>query len=166
VLSAYTKGVVFVATVDAVLIGIALVVIGVPLALPLVVLTWLAAFFPVIGAVVAGAAACLVALVAAGPTEALIVLAVIVAVQQIEGNVLYPVVVGPRLRLHPIVVLLAVATGGTLAGIPGAFLAVPLATVCAALLAHGREQQGHRRADELVAEPRFQRAPETTAPRA
>ncbi len=166
VLSAYTKGVVFVATVDAVLIGIALVVVGVPLALPLVVLTWLAAFVPIIGAVAAGAAACLVALVANGPTEALIVLAVIVAVQQIEGNVLYPVVVGPRLRLHPIVVLLAVATGGTLAGIAGAFLAVPLATVCGALLAHWSEQQGRRRAREYVAEPPFQRAADTVSPRA
>jgi predicted PurR-regulated permease PerM len=143
VLTAYTRGVVFVATVDAVLIGIALLVVGVPLALPLVVLTWVAAFFPIIGAIVAGAAAVLVALVSKGPTEALIVLAAIVFVQQVEGNVLYPVVVGPRLRLHPIVVLMAVAVGGTLAGIPGAFLAVPVATVVAALLgyARGRRQQ-------------------------
>jgi predicted PurR-regulated permease PerM len=139
-LTAYTRGVVFVATVDAGLIGLALVVVGVPLALPLVVLTWLAAFFPIIGAVVAGAAAVLVALVANGPTAALIVLAAIVVVQQVEGNVLYPVVVGPRVRLHPIVVLVAVAAGGTLAGIPGAFLAVPLATVGGALLAYRRDR--------------------------
>ncbi|WP_053227879.1 AI-2E family transporter [Solirubrobacter soli] len=139
VLTNYTRGVVFVATVDAVLIGAVLLIVGVPLALPLIVLTWVAAFFPIIGAVTAGAAAVLVALVADGPTAALIVLAAIVLIQQLEGNVLYPVVVGPRLRLHPIVVLMAVALGGTLAGIPGAFLAVPVATVLAAALRYWRE---------------------------
>ena len=144
VLTAYTRGVVFVATVDAVLIGFALLVVGVPLALPLIVLTWIAAFFPIIGAIVAGAAAVLVALVGSGPTEALIVLAAIIVVQQVEGNVLYPVVVGPRLKLHPIVVLVAVAMGGTLAGIPGAFLAVPIATVCGALIGYQRERRACR----------------------
>ena len=113
-LTAYTRGVVFVATVDAVLIGAVLLGLGIPLALPLIVLTWVAAFFPIIGAIVAGAAAVLVAMVTGGPTDALIVLAAIVIVQQVEGNVLYPVVVGPRLRLHPIVVLVSVAAGGTL----------------------------------------------------
>jgi predicted PurR-regulated permease PerM len=146
VLTAYTRGVVFVATVDAVLIGIALLVVGVPLALPLIVLTWIAAFFPIVGAVTAGAAAVLVALVANGLTSALIILAAIVLVQQLEGNVLYPVVVGPRLRLHPIVVLMAVAVGGTLAGIPGAFLAVPVATVGGAILGYQREQRARRQA--------------------
>ena len=107
-------------------------------------LTWLAAFFPIIGAIIAGAAAVLVALVAGGPTDALIVLAAIVVVQQVEGNVLYPVVVGPRLKLHPIVVLVSVAAGGTLAGISGAFLAVPVATVCGALLGYHRERRGQR----------------------
>jgi predicted PurR-regulated permease PerM len=146
VLTAYTRGVVFVATVDAVLIGLVLLAIGVPLALPLVVLTWLAAFFPIIGAIVAGAAAVLVALVTTGPTAALIVLAAIVVIQQVEGNVLYPVVVGPRLRLHPVVVLVAVAAGGTLAGIAGAFLAVPIATVAGALLAYRRDRDKRREA--------------------
>ena len=143
-LTAYTRGVVFVATVDAVLIGAVLLVVGVPLALPLIVLTWLAAFFPIIGAIVAGAAAVLVALVAGGPTDALIVGVAIIVVQQVEGNVLYPVVIGPRLKLHPIVVLVAVAAGGTIAGIAGAFLAVPVATVCGALLAFHRERRGKR----------------------
>ena len=141
VLTAYTRGVVFVATVDAVLIGAALLIIGVPLALPLIVLTWLAAFFPIIGAVASGAASVLVTLVAVGPTEAGIVLGWIVIVQQVEGNVLYPVVVGPRLKLHPIVVLVSVALGGTIAGIPGAFLAVPIATVCGALVGYERERR-------------------------
>ncbi len=140
-LTAYTRGVVFVATVDAVLIGAVLLILGVPLALPLIVLTWLAAFFPIIGAIVAGAAAVLVALVTGGMTDALIVLVAIVVVQQVEGNVLYPVLIGPRLRLHPIAVLVAVAAGGTIAGIAGAFLAVPVATICGALLAYQRERR-------------------------
>jgi predicted PurR-regulated permease PerM len=144
-LTAYTRGVVFVATVDAVLIGAVLLLVGVPLALPLIVLTWLAAFFPIIGAIVAGAAAVLVALVAGGPTDALIVLGAIVVVQQLEGNVLYPVLIGPRLRLHPIVVLVAVAVGGTVAGLAGAFLAVPVATVGGALLGYYRERRALRK---------------------
>jgi putative heme transporter len=96
-LSACGRGVVFVATVDAVGIGAVLLLVGVPLALPLTVLTWLAAFFPIIGAVVAGSAAVLVTLVANGVGGALMVLAGVIAVQQIEGNVLYPVIIGPRL---------------------------------------------------------------------
>jgi len=144
VLTAYTRGVVFVATVDAVLIGAALLIIGVPLALPLIVLTWIAAFFPIIGAVAAGVASVLVTLVGVGVTEAIIVLGWIIVVQQVEGNVLYPVVVGPRLKLHPIVVLVSVAVGGTLAGIPGAFLAVPIATVCGALVGWVRERRSCR----------------------
>jgi predicted PurR-regulated permease PerM len=143
-LTAYTRGVVFVATVDAVLIGAVLLLTGIPLALPLIVLTWLAAFFPIIGAIVAGVAAVLVALVAGGPTDALIVGAAIVVVQQVEGNILYPVLIGPRLKLHPIVVLVSVAAGGTIAGIAGAFLAVPVATVCGALLAFHRQRRGER----------------------
>jgi putative heme transporter len=137
-LTTYVRGVVFVATVDAVFIGAALVIMGVPLALPLIVLTWIAAFFPIVGAVTAGIAAVLVTLVAQGPAAAVIVTAVIVVVQQVEGNVLYPVVVGPRLRLHPVTVLLAVAVGGTIGGIAGAFLATPVATVAAAVLRHAR----------------------------
>jgi putative heme transporter len=139
-LTTYMRGVICVATIDATLIGIALVVMGIPLAVPLIVLTWFAAFFPIVGAIVAGAAAVLVALVAQGLGAALVLLAVIVAVQQLEGNVLYPVVVGPRLKLHPIAVLLAVTVGGTIAGIAGAFLAMPVATVAATVLEHARER--------------------------
>ena len=149
-LTSYTRGVVFVATVDAVLIGAVLLVVGVPLALPLIVLTWVAAFFPIIGAIVAGGAAVLVALVSEGPSSALIVLAAILVVQQVEGNVLYPVVVGPRLRLHPVVVVVAVALGGTLAGIAGAFLAVPVATVVATVVAFLREKRDRREAEVPV----------------
>jgi predicted PurR-regulated permease PerM len=137
-LSTYVRGVVFVATLDAVFIGAALLILDVPLALPLIVVTWFAAFFPIVGAIVAGVAAVLVTLVGQGLVPAVVVTAVIVLVQQTEGNVLYPMVIGPRLRLHPVTVLLAVAIGGTVAGLAGAFLAVPVATVGAAILRHAR----------------------------
>jgi predicted PurR-regulated permease PerM len=138
VLTAYMQGAVLVATIDAVLIGVVLVVVGVPLAVPLIVLTFLAAFFPIIGSLTAGTAAVLVALVSEGTGSALIVLAGILVIQQLEGNVFYPVVVGRRLKLHPVLMLVALASGGVLGGIAGAFLAVPLAAVTAALVDYAR----------------------------
>jgi len=131
-LTAYVRGVVFVAAVDAVGIGIALWLIGVPLVLPLAVLTFVMAFIPLVGAFVAGAAAALVALVAVGPVAALLVIGAVLLVQQVEGNVLYPMVVGRTVDLHPVAILLAVTVGGLLYGIVGAALAVPIATVLAA----------------------------------
>ena len=104
-------------------------------------LTFIAALFPILGATVAGAAAVLVALVANGVAAALAILAVILLVQQLEGNVFYPVVVGRRLRLHPVAILLALATGGVLAGVAGAFIAVPTLTVAAAVLGYARERR-------------------------
>ncbi len=133
-LGTYIRGICFVATFDAIFIGIALLVVGVPLALPLIVLTWLAAFFPIVGALIAGVAAVLVALVADGLGAAIIIAAAVIAVQQVEGNLLYPMVVGPRMNLHPAVVLVSVTLGGAVAGIPGAFLAVPIAIVGATAL--------------------------------
>ena len=132
VLTAYVRGVVFVAFVDAVGIGIGLFLVGVPLVLPLAVLTFVLAFIPLVGAFVAGAAAVLVALVANGPVAALIILGIVLLVQQLEGNVLYPFIVGRTVQLHPVAVLLAVTVGGLLYGIVGAALAVPVAVVVAA----------------------------------
>jgi predicted PurR-regulated permease PerM len=152
-LSAYVQGVFAVATIDAVLIGAALLIVGVPVALPLIVLTFIAAFFPIVGAFVAGAAAVLVALVANGVAAALVILAVIVAVQQLEGNVFYPVVVGRKLRLHPLGILLALATGGVLAGVVGAFLAVPVAAVTAAVLEFNRERREARQHATVLTPP-------------
>jgi putative heme transporter len=133
-LATYVQGVFLVATIDAVLIGIVLLVLGVPIALPLIVLTFLAAFFPIVGAVMAGAAATLVALVSGGIVDATIVLVAIIAIQQLEGNVFYPMVVGKRLQLHPVAILLALTAGGVLAGVAGAFLAIPVAAVTSAVL--------------------------------
>ena len=158
VLTAYVHGVALVATVDAVLIGIVLVALGIPLALPLVVLTFIAAFFPIIGALVAGAAAVLVALVTNGVAAAVIVLVAIIFIQQLEGNVLYPVVVGRQLNLHPVAMLLALAIGAVVAGVAGAFLAVPVAAVIGASLNYARSAEriahsGPLRADDLVVRP-------------
>jgi predicted PurR-regulated permease PerM len=108
--------------------------------MPLMVLTFLAAFFPVVGAVAVGAAAVLVALVAKGAVAAIIVGAVILAVQQLDGNVLQPVLVGRRLELHPVVVLLALTAGGVIAGLVGAFIAVPLAAVAGAVIGFARSR--------------------------
>jgi predicted PurR-regulated permease PerM len=134
VLTAYVRGVVFVAFVDAVGIGLALFLIGVPLVLPLALITFILAFVPLLGAIVAGAAAALVALVAVGPTAALLVIGAVILVQQVEGNILYPMIVGRTVSLHPVAVFLAVTIGGLLYGIVGAALAVPLATVAAATI--------------------------------
>jgi predicted PurR-regulated permease PerM len=141
VLSSYVRGLGFVATVDAVFIGLALAIIGVPLVLPLAVVTFFAAFFPIVGAVTAGAAAALVALVSNGVVDALLVVAAVVAVQQIEGNLLYPLVVGRTVELHPAVIIIAVAIGGVLGGILGAFLAVPVTAILSTTIpiARGRD---------------------------
>ena len=152
-LSAYVQGIFMVATIDAVLIGTALLIVGVPVAVPLIVLTFVAAFFPVVGAVVAGAAAVLVALVANGLGAALAILAVIVVVQQLEGNVFYPVVVGRRLELHPVGILLALTAGAVLAGVVGAFLAVPIAAVSAAVLKYMRERREAAQTSAVLAPP-------------
>lgn len=123
-----------VSLVDAVLIGLGLVVLGVPLAVPLAALTFLGGFVPIVGAFIAGALAVLVALVSNGPTTAIIMLAIVVVVQQVEGNVLQPVLQSRSLRLHAAVVLLAVTAGSTIYGIAGAFLAVPVVAAAAVVL--------------------------------
>ncbi|MBD0322868.1 MAG: AI-2E family transporter [Aldersonia sp.] len=134
--------------IDAVFIGIGLVVLGVPLALVLAVITFFGGFIPLVGAFVAGALAVLVALVAKSFTSALIVLGIIIAVQQIEGNLLQPLLQSRSMKLHAVVVLLAVTAGGSLYGIAGAFLAVPVAAVVAVLIRYLGEQ-----IDEAVAVP-------------
>ncbi|MDQ4094177.1 MAG: AI-2E family transporter [Actinomycetota bacterium] len=120
--------------IDAVLIGIGLIIVGIPLALPLAVLTFIGGFVPIAGAIVAGGLAVLVALVSNGFTTALIVLAIVVGVQQVEGNLLQPILQGRRLDLHAAVVILAVTAGSSLYGISGAFLAVPVVAAAAAAL--------------------------------
>ncbi|MDI3212208.1 AI-2E family transporter [Arthrobacter sp. AL12] len=129
VLGGYVRGTSIVAFVDAFFIGLALVIMGVPLALPLAALTFIGAFIPLIGATLAGILAALVALVANGPLAALVVIIVVIVVNQLEGNFLQPVVMGQALNVHALVILLALTAGTILAGIVGAILAVPLVAV-------------------------------------
>ncbi|MEU5540897.1 AI-2E family transporter [Streptomyces sioyaensis] len=143
-LTAYVRGTVVVALIDAIFIGIGLYFLNVPLAVPLAVFIFLFAFIPLVGAVVSGALACVIALVANGVFTALMVLAVVLAVQQIEGHVLQPFILGRAVRVHPLAVILSVAAGGLIAGIGGAVVAVPLVavtnTVVGYLRAFSREQ--------------------------
>jgi len=132
-LSGYVRGTAAIAAIDATAIGIGLAIIGVPLVLPLALLVFLGAFLPVIGALLAGLVAVLVALASGGLATGLFTLGLIVAVQQVEGNVLQPLIMRRAVALHPIVVLTALAVGATLAGIVGAFLSLPVAAVTAAV---------------------------------
>jgi predicted PurR-regulated permease PerM len=122
----YVRATFLVALVDAVGIGTGLAIMGIPLALPLASLVFLGAFIPLIGAVIAGFLAVVVALLAKGFVYALITLALIIAVQQLEGHVLQPLVMGRAVSIHPLAVVLAIAAGSVLAGIVGALLAVPI----------------------------------------
>ncbi|WP_340539336.1 AI-2E family transporter [Nocardioides sp. GXZ039] len=133
-LGGYIRTQAIVSAVDAVLIGAGLLIVGVPLAIPLMILTFLGGFVPIVGAFVVGALAVLVALVSNGFGAALIILVVIIAVQQIEGNVLSPWLQAKSMQLHAAVVLLSVTLGSTLFGITGAFLAVPAVAVGAVVL--------------------------------
>ncbi|MDI3240506.1 AI-2E family transporter [Arthrobacter sp. AL08] len=125
----YARIQMFVAFVDAVGIGVGAAVIGVPLALPLGVLVFLGSFIPIIGALVTGAVAVLLALVANGWVNALIMLGIVLLVQQLESHILQPLVMGKAVSLHPVAVILAVAAGSYLAGIPGALFSVPILAV-------------------------------------
>jgi putative heme transporter len=131
--SGYLRGQATVGAVDAVFIGIGLAVLGVPLVVPLAFLTFVAAFLPLVGAFVAGALAALVALVTKGLTTALLVVGLTLLVQQLEGHLLAPLLLGRAVSLHPVVIILALAAGAILGGIIGAFLAVPIAAVVTAV---------------------------------
>jgi predicted PurR-regulated permease PerM len=121
----YVRATFLVALVDAVGIGTGLAIMGIPLALPLASLVFLGAFIPLVGAVIAGFLAVIVALIAKGWIFALITLGLIIAVQQLEGHVLQPLVMGRAVSIHPLAIVLAIAGGAVLAGIVGALLAVP-----------------------------------------
>ncbi|MFG3442668.1 AI-2E family transporter [Nonomuraea sp. NPDC047897] len=134
VVGRYIRGVALVGLVDGFFIGLALWIMGVPLALPLAVLTFVGAFLPVVGAFIAGLLAAAVAFVAKGWLVALIVVAVTVAVQQLEGHVLAPQIYGRALDLPGAVIIVAIAVGSLVAGVTGAFLAAPVTSVIVALL--------------------------------
>ncbi|EPH43375.1 putative UPF0118 membrane protein [Streptomyces aurantiacus JA 4570] len=142
-LTAYVRGTVIVALIDAVFIGVGIYFLGVPMAVPLAVFIFLFAFIPLVGAVVSGALAVVVALVTQGVFTAVMALIVVLAVQQIEGHILQPFILGRAVAVHPLAVVLSVAAGGMVAGIGGAVVAVPLVavtnTVVGYLRAYSRE---------------------------
>ncbi|CAM5688578.1 AI-2E family transporter [Streptomyces aurantiogriseus] len=142
-LTAYVRGTVIVALIDAIFIGLGIYFLDVPMAVPLAVFIFLFSFIPLVGAVASGALAVVVALVTQGVFTAVMTLAVVLAVQQIEGHILQPFILGRAVRVHPLAVVLAVASGGMVAGIGGAVVAVPLVavtnTVVGYLHAYSRE---------------------------
>ena len=138
-LQGWIRGVAITGAVDGLLIGIALLVLGVEAAIPLAVITFFAAFLPIVGATLAGALAAAVALATQGPQTALIVVLVVLAVQQVEGDILLPIVMYRQVALHPVVVLLALAVGAAVGGVLGAVVAVPLTAAAAAAVAAARK---------------------------
>ncbi|MER6024668.1 AI-2E family transporter [Streptomyces sp. NPDC001851] len=159
-LTAYVRGTVLVALIDAIFIGIGIYFLNVPMAVPLAVFIFLFSFIPLVGAVASGALAVIVALVTQGVFTAVMTLVVVLAVQQIEGHVLQPFILGRAVRVHPLAVVLTVATGGMVAGIGGAVVAVPLVavtnTVVGSLRQYSEEVQQRKAAavaaDEVAAE--------------
>jgi putative heme transporter len=142
--------------IDGILIGVALLILGVPLVLPLAVLTFLGGFFPLVGATLAGLVAALVALVDGGFTTALLVVGATILVQQIEGNLLQPLILERAVRLHPLVTVVAVGAGLLVGGLLGAFLSVPLVAIAA-------QTANYFRTRDLVDPPEAQAVAGSTA---
>ena len=141
-LGRFFRGQLVVALADGIFIGIGLLLLGVPLALPLAVLTFFGGLFPIVGALVTGVVAILVALAHGGLTLALLVTGLVILVQQLESNVLAPLVLGRAIDLHPLTVIVSVTAGGLLLGVLGAFLAVPtVAVVKVVWLENGNDQE-------------------------
>ncbi|GGZ28193.1 AI-2E family transporter [Streptomyces olivaceoviridis] len=153
-LTAYVRGTVLVALIDAIFIGIGIYFLDVPMAVPLAVFIFLFSFIPLVGAVASGALAVIVALVTQGVFAAVMTLVVVLAVQQIEGHVLQPFILGRAVRVHPLAVVLTVAAGGMVAGIGGAVVAVPLVavtnTVVGYLRQYSQEVQRHAPAEPVA----------------
>jgi putative heme transporter len=139
-LGAYLRGQATVGLIDGVFIGIGLAVVGVPLAVPLAFLVFLGAFLPIVGAFLSGLIAALVALVSKGLVAALIIVGITILVQQLEGHVLAPLVLGRAVKLHPAVILLALTGGGVVGGIIGAALAVPSVAVVTSVATYLRNR--------------------------
>ncbi len=149
----YARTQLLVATIDAIGIGLGAALLGVPLAIPVAVLVFLGAFVPIVGAVVTGAVAVFLALVYNGPWIALWMLVVVLGVQQLEGHVLQPLLMGSAVKVHPLAVVLVVAGGAMIAGIPGALFAVPLAAfvnVVAVYLAERAWETGARPTGDFI----------------
>jgi predicted PurR-regulated permease PerM len=143
-LTAFVRATIIVAAVDAIGIALGAAILGLPLVSAIGILVFVGAFVPVVGALVSGSVAVLVALVAKGPLVAIIMLAVVIGVQQLEAHVLQPFLLGRAVSLHPLAVILAIATGVVIAGIVGALVAVPAAAVLNTIVSHlaGNDEVG------------------------
>jgi predicted PurR-regulated permease PerM len=141
-LVAYVRATVLVAFIDAAGIGLALAILRVEFALPLAALVFLGAFIPIVGATLSGAVAVLVALVDEGPLIALLALAAVIVVQQVESHILQPLIMGRAVSIHPLVVILAIAAGIVLAGIVGALIAVPIVAMLNTAIRHLGQRSG------------------------
>lgn len=133
-LGGYVRGLAITGMVGAVLIGAVLFALGVPLALPLAIITLFGAFIPIVGATFAGSLAAIVALVTEGVGDAIVVALAILVIQQVEGDVVMPLAMRHHVRLHPAIVIVGITSGGALAGVIGAFLAVPAAAATVAVI--------------------------------
>lgn len=152
-LSAFTRATILVAAVDAIGIGVIAAILGVPFASGIGVLVFFGAFVPVIGAFISGAVAVLIALVALGPVQALIMLGGVLLVQQVESHLLQPLLLGRAMRMHPLSVILAIAAGVVLAGIVGALIAVPIVAVFNAVGHHLLDQPTPPEPEGAASEP-------------
>ena len=130
--------------VNGVLMGVGVFAVGVPLAVPIGVLTFFGAYFPIVGSIVSGTLAALVALVANGPTAGLVVVAITIAVHNLEAYLIGPLVLGRAVHLHPLAVLLALAAGTVIAGVVGAFVAVPVTALVTTIVNYYRNATGPR----------------------
>ncbi|MBK0418328.1 AI-2E family transporter [Leucobacter sp. CSA1] len=146
----YVRVQIFVAFVDAVGIGLGAAILGVPLPIPIAILVFLGSFIPFLGAITTGALAVFIALVYNGPVNAAMMLGVVILVNQIEGHVLQPLVMGNAVRVHPLGVVLAVSTGALLAGIPGALFAVPFAAAANSIVNTLVERRWHGGSDPVA----------------
>lgn len=149
----YARTQMLVAAIDAVGIGVGAALLGVPMAIPVAVLVFLGSFVPIVGAVVTGAVAVFLALVYNGPWIALAMLGVVLLVQQLEGHILQPILMGSAVKVHPLAVVLVVAGGAMIARIPGALFAVPLAAfinVAAVTISTGAWRTGEEPDADLI----------------
>jgi predicted PurR-regulated permease PerM len=163
-LGGYIRGTAVNGVVNGTVMGVTLVIVGVPLALPLAFITFVGAFIPLVGAIVAGALCALVALVAKGGVAALVVLGATILVHNLEGYLVGPFVLGRAVHLHPVAVLLALTTGTILAGVLGAFLAVPVLSIFVAIVSYYRSdlETGDGEPDDATVEPLLLRSTPTT----
>jgi predicted PurR-regulated permease PerM len=161
-LVSYVRATVMVAFVNATGIGTGLAILSVPLVLPLAALVFMFSFIPIIGGLLSGSVAVLVTLVTKGPIQALIVLGIVIAVQQIEGHVLQPFLTGRAVALHPLAVVLSIAAGSVLGGIFGALMAVPSVAVANTMVRslHAEAEARHELEREQEPEPEPELSPE------